>query len=76
METEEFVIGGNRIKMTTEDIQYILDLPSEGDEIHGQEEKQPTELFGEYIEPGKTTIQFSGLTEFFTKNNRDDIEFI
>ncbi|CAL5070241.1 unnamed protein product [Urochloa decumbens] len=45
LETEEFMIGGKRLKMCIEDVEHILDLPSKGDDIKHPPLRQMPSLF-------------------------------
>ncbi|KAF8650284.1 hypothetical protein HU200_063982 [Digitaria exilis] len=51
LETEEFDIGGKRVRMSMKESEHILSLPSEGDEI----KEPPKSTLKEYFSNNKTS---------------------
>ncbi|KAL6838873.1 hypothetical protein ACP4OV_031309 [Aristida adscensionis] len=77
LETEEFKIGGNKVRMTIADVEHILGLPSTGDEIKKPPARHVTDLFHRYNWGKDNKISSASLMGYFRDNkNSDDEDFV
>ncbi|KAL6874078.1 hypothetical protein ACP4OV_014160 [Aristida adscensionis] len=77
LETEEFNIGGNKVRMTIADVEHILGLPSTGDEIKKPPARHVTDLFHWYNWGKDNKISSASLMGYFRDNkNSDDEDFV
>ncbi|KAL6615273.1 hypothetical protein ACP70R_037543 [Stipagrostis hirtigluma subsp. patula] len=74
LQTGEFVIRGNRLKMTIEDVGHILGLPAKGPEIKEIPSRKLPTLFQKYKWHADTTIRGTTLKNYFstTEDSYDD----
>ncbi|KAL6591972.1 hypothetical protein ACP70R_049664 [Stipagrostis hirtigluma subsp. patula] len=76
LETEEFDIHGNKVKITIADVHHILGLPSEGDEIKEAPKRQVPELFHRYKWRNDNKISSVSLKDYFKDNASSDEDFV
>lgn len=76
VETEEFTIGGKRIKISMKESDHILSLPSQGDELKEPPNRHVTSLFDKYAWKDGTNISFTRLTNYLSNNKTYGEDFI
>ncbi|KAK8450714.1 hypothetical protein SEVIR_6G078733v4 [Setaria viridis] len=71
LDTKEFNIQGNKVKICIKDVEHILGLPSQGDQ-----KKHVPDLFDKYTWKDSTKINYLELREYFSKNKTYGDDFI